>query len=362
MAESRSKITSNGKGRTSDSQVVATKPVRKSSPKVPVGAEDWKHHPDLYMQDGTLILLAEDTVFRVYPGLLAMHSEVFRGMSTISDHLPEEIEIYDGYPVVRLTDDAEDLAQFLKSTMGINQFHAFKPTSFPIAAAVLRLSSKYMVDPLRHQTIEHFRRLIPKSFEDIGKEQSYKQVFGEENPPHPFTVLTLFRQCQLTTFLPWAFYTACNEGFKALVNGDTHDGAVIRLKTEDNRIALNGWKRLCDKTRQLRSSVILSRPPTCKDATCANEARLAWLDGAYWHIGSDVLSQWGMFKLLATSSKPTQSPGRNSIQDQKIRGTRPCDLCTEAWLRQERELRVEAWTELPSYFGLPAWEDMTMEL
>jgi len=219
-----------------------------------------------------------------------------------------------------------------------------------------------MVDPLRRQTIEHFSRLIPKSFEEVGKEESYRQVFGEEDTPHPFTVLSLFRQCQLTPFLPWAYYMACSEGFKALVNGDTHKGALIRLKSEDNRIALNGWKRLCDKNRDIRSTVIISRPPACKDAACAHEARLAWMEGAYWHIRSDVLSQWGMFKMLA-SSRPPQSPlPANNQAVQRLRGASPCPVCVDSWLAQEKTMRVEAWTELPSYFGLPAWENMRTEL
>ena len=83
-------------------------------------SDDWKRHPELYMSDGTMVLLASNTIlFRVYPGLLSKHSDVFGGMATLSECQPPNAEIYDGCPLVRLSDDAQDLAYFLKMTMGL---------------------------------------------------------------------------------------------------------------------------------------------------------------------------------------------------------------------------------------------------
>ena len=82
-------------------------------------SKGWKRHPELYMADGTIVLLANSTVFRVYLGLLSKHSEVFGGMISLSTVQPPNAETYDGCPLVRLTDDAEDLACFLETTMGL---------------------------------------------------------------------------------------------------------------------------------------------------------------------------------------------------------------------------------------------------
>lgn len=81
--------------------------------------DKWQKHPELYMSDGTMILLAGSTLFRVYPGLLAKHSNVFEGLTESSSYLPADAEAYDGCPVVRLPDDPEDVAHFLKATMGL---------------------------------------------------------------------------------------------------------------------------------------------------------------------------------------------------------------------------------------------------
>ena len=45
--------------------------------------EGINRHPDLWYGDGTVILIAESTGFRVYQGLLAKHSEVFRDMFSL---------------------------------------------------------------------------------------------------------------------------------------------------------------------------------------------------------------------------------------------------------------------------------------
>ena len=81
--------------------------------------EPWKRHPVLYLEDGTVVLLANTTVFRVYFGLLSMHSEVLRGMASLSPHQPADAESYDDCPLVRLTDDPQDVEYFLGAMMGL---------------------------------------------------------------------------------------------------------------------------------------------------------------------------------------------------------------------------------------------------
>jgi hypothetical protein len=82
-------------------------------------SNEWKRHPNLYMSDGTIVLLTNDTLFRVYFGLLSMHSEVFSGMASLSEFQPPDADVYDGCPLIYLTDDAEDLAYFLEMTLGL---------------------------------------------------------------------------------------------------------------------------------------------------------------------------------------------------------------------------------------------------
>lgn len=75
-------------------------------------------HSNLYYPDGTIVLLADTTLFRVYKGVLSREAEVFRRMFEGSKYLLPVEEMYDGCPLVRLQDDPDLLTCFLKALMG----------------------------------------------------------------------------------------------------------------------------------------------------------------------------------------------------------------------------------------------------
>ncbi len=69
---------------------------------------------DVWFNDGTLVLKAENKLFRVYGGLLATVSSFFRHL--LSTPPPKEGNIvFEGCPIVLLDDSADDLSCFLKA-------------------------------------------------------------------------------------------------------------------------------------------------------------------------------------------------------------------------------------------------------
>ena len=76
-----------------------------------------KPHSRFSFKDGNIVLIAEDTYFRVHESLLSRDSEVFRDMIslvdpqvTASSDVPQRIE---GCPVVQLTDSAQEISSIL---------------------------------------------------------------------------------------------------------------------------------------------------------------------------------------------------------------------------------------------------------
>jgi hypothetical protein len=65
---------------------------------------------DLWFEDGTLILQAESSLFRIYKSILSIKSSILRGILA----KPSKNSI-DDCPVVCLDDPAEDLTYFLKA-------------------------------------------------------------------------------------------------------------------------------------------------------------------------------------------------------------------------------------------------------
>ena len=76
-------------------------------------------HADLWFCDGSVILQAETTLFRVHKSQLSRRSTVFSDMFTlpqppvITTHATLDDETYEGCPVVKLYDLADDVENLL---------------------------------------------------------------------------------------------------------------------------------------------------------------------------------------------------------------------------------------------------------
>lgn len=88
------------------------------------GLNHCTHHPTFFLPDGNVVLVCEAILFRTYKGLLSRHSEIFWDMFSLSSHQPADAEVYDGCPVVRLQDTAQDFT-YLMSAMLDTQYACF---------------------------------------------------------------------------------------------------------------------------------------------------------------------------------------------------------------------------------------------
>jgi hypothetical protein len=83
--------------------------------------ENPNHHPILYLNDGNVILAAltasgETQLFCVHQSFLSAQSSVFADMFSLP--VPNPVthnEIYNGLPLVRMSDNAEDVESLLKA-------------------------------------------------------------------------------------------------------------------------------------------------------------------------------------------------------------------------------------------------------
>ena len=89
----------------------ARRPTMENVAKSPVPSlSELTRDKDLWFDDGSIILVAQKTMFKVYKGLLSTHSPVFADMFSSATHSDE---IDDGCPVVRVSDSAQDLKWLL---------------------------------------------------------------------------------------------------------------------------------------------------------------------------------------------------------------------------------------------------------
>ncbi|KAF7329476.1 BTB domain-containing protein [Mycena kentingensis (nom. inval.)] len=123
--------------------------------------------------DGNIVVQAGNRRFKVYKGILAAHSVVFRDMLALASAAPEiqaidSDDLVDGCPLVALQDDEEDLANFLKAIF----LPGFLPqypneASLQVILSCLRLSHKYQVDYLQLEALKHLSSGYPTTLAEL---------------------------------------------------------------------------------------------------------------------------------------------------------------------------------------------------
>lgn len=89
-----------------------------------VGAASRKRDEEFWYEDGSIILVARDVEFRVFKGILAEHSPVFRDMFSLpqpqgdaSSSTGTSRDVEHPCPIVHLSDSPEDLRHVLRAYM-----------------------------------------------------------------------------------------------------------------------------------------------------------------------------------------------------------------------------------------------------
>jgi hypothetical protein len=210
-------------------------------------------HPDLWFCDGSIILRAEDTLFRVHKSQLARHSPFFRDLFSLpqpsadnttssptvvaNGNAPLQIDTtneIEGCPVLRLYDTAEDVENLLMALYDGPNFGKNDPADFRMVSGILRLSTKYLVDSLRTKALVHLSRAWPTSLkgwdarEDLARADEMQSGLGMSNIyPSPADVIILAREINAPSLLPSAFYDLSRYHYTQLFEQDDESGPSI---------------------------------------------------------------------------------------------------------------------------------------
>jgi hypothetical protein len=107
-------------------------------------------HPDFWFHDGSIVLCADKTLFRVHQTVLAKHSEVFEDLFSLSQPKAEDDDFVDGCRVVLLHDSKDDFVDLLNaiynpSCVSANRYRALIDGSLDISTTChqMRVSVMY---------------------------------------------------------------------------------------------------------------------------------------------------------------------------------------------------------------------------
>ncbi|TCD63776.1 hypothetical protein EIP91_004959 [Steccherinum ochraceum] len=233
------------------------------------GASDIDHgqtrHPDLWFEDGNVILSVKDTFFRVYRGILANASPVFRDLFTVPQ--PPDGETMDGCPVIRLQDPKEDMENFLKVLFkGVRAVRTKEArASWPITRALIRLGDKYQIDELLQEGKERLLVRLPDGIDDWDALYYPEGTDHAESAPSDeiqvIAMANISRQLKMRDTLARAIYRCIRlESSTILAGCPGADGVHEFLSTENLALCMDIRPSLLIWDARMRSDLVFGSP------------------------------------------------------------------------------------------------------
>ncbi|KAJ7350461.1 hypothetical protein DFH08DRAFT_695648 [Mycena albidolilacea] len=295
---------------------------------------------DIWYTDGSVVLQAHTTQFRVHWGILSQHSSFFREIQGLPQ--PNDQPTVDGCPIVELPDDVVDVEHLLRALY--NPKIAYQPLlPLPMIAALIRLGRKYDFRDLLDSAVDRVVQDSPKTLAEydalVGDGAwSLKHIVAHSGLR--FDLAVLAEENNILSALPFAYYRATSLGLDRLLGGITRpDGTLASLPPVHLHRCIQGREKLLH-------------------AQYRNENTYGWLRG--WD-GTACVGPAGQCARIREilSHKYLDTVTVRAFQKLKD-GTLEhfCLGCRSRISELQEAGRKKMWEELPGYFGLPPWEEL----
>ncbi|KAJ7610520.1 hypothetical protein FB45DRAFT_868439 [Roridomyces roridus] len=292
---------------------------------------------DLWFPEGGLVIQAGSRIFRVAGSILAARSSIFKDMLAIPQ--PASQPTIEGCPIVVLHDSPEHTEYFLKAIFDSSFFERPPaPTTFPVVAGVLRLSTKYDVNYLRHRALLHLATASPLSLDEYDAFPS-ASTLGAQNF---FTRLLLANDLGIQWAMPLViFKISCSFPVDTILCGVPQDQPTLHLPLSLQRVCLTARNSLI--FAQVHDTFSFMRVLDNAGCTKPDQCRSRRMRLLSIVTRKEALAPLGYF--LSSWWEET------SLE-------MLCNTCCREGRTQYEEGRQRIWDRLPEMFGLPSWEDL----
>jgi hypothetical protein len=307
----------------------------------------------LWMDDGTVVLCSGTSLFRVYRGVLARESSVFKDLFSLPQ--PAGDPTYEGCPLVTLPDQPIDLYYLLAA---IHDYRSFlnNPGSetFPVIAGILRLSTKYDIEHLRNRAIVVLEYHYPPTLKLWDQRDCWRDLGTD------FEALNLARETNVPQLLPGVMYECCTEYMvEEIVDCFRGNPTIKELRIaspEDRRTCAAAAKELA--TRQYMACIAVTEPSQrivkCATRQMCDHAKLNWLQKieSTKRASPKGLDSASEFSPL----DPDIILGWDSLQ------AGLCGACFSKAKERYKQTRMALWRDLPTLFKLPSWQKLMVDV
>ncbi|KAH8828657.1 hypothetical protein DL96DRAFT_1814015 [Flagelloscypha sp. PMI_526] len=297
-----------------------------------------------WFHDGNLILQSNDGIrFKIYRGLLELHSTVFADMLSLPQ--PAKQELAEGCPLVVLSDSGMELTIFLQLMVGLTgPICDSDSMAFDQLSIMLRLGNKYNFQRLRDNAVRILREAFPDTLQAYDNSNEHLLSTATE-----LELAWLAFSESIDIVLPVLCYMSIGlEQLPQLMRDALcrKNGERLVTSPEFKSFIAAGLVSALFQQPKLTftwlNSADLYWLPRCPTARKCEKA----VDNlVLCHFGwKNQPNELGMLPL----SDLEWWPPENGL----------CSICIEMLEKKHEEERAQFWEALPSFFGLPPWEEL----
>ncbi|KAM5539317.1 hypothetical protein V8D89_007008 [Ganoderma adspersum] len=329
------------------SQESTTKPTSTSGVEEP-----FTRDPDFWLEDGSITLLAGNTAFRVYRGLLRKHSVVSADMFTTAT-ADAGVETFEDCPVVRLPDHPEDLKDVLTCMMPCFTARSVSLQSFLLPVMTdtspsphrTRINAKARARSYRFAACSAAIHLAHK-YQCPDVELRARHVQSRPRRPAVATVNIASLTGTLSMF-SLAPYLACTLEEHVLDGYARRDSIAENITPEDLWVYMRARRALARENAAL-VKVGFEPATTALEGRCQDTTERGMCE-----MGRDDIFDDAQYRARRSCDVLC---GYGAHVERLAGAFGVCDVCKEARLERETEERRKAWMLLPGMFGLTVEE------
>ncbi|KAI0072966.1 hypothetical protein K474DRAFT_1667191 [Panus rudis PR-1116 ss-1] len=309
----------------------------------------------LWFEDGSIILSAENTLFKVHRSVIHRYSEVFCDILAFPQ---PEADVEDSrvseLPVVHIPDTPFDTMHLLSAMYyGHKYFGESVTLPFETALSMLHMGTKYQIAVIRKEAILRLKLCFPTSLDDfcrldlnceLGKHPNRVVDCGRIcfRPRDAIMAVKMGITCDVPEILPAAFYICAQLPYSMLLNGAADDrGKVWKLDEQCLEACLKGRDKLrVAFMRSLRLLFFHEPLPGCISPKKCTEMKVQMLQRCCFddfQRTHPLAQDWRMHKKF-----------EGLLDNASFHN---CEKCWNLEEQQE-EFRAVIWGELNSYFSL----------
>ncbi|PIL26499.1 hypothetical protein GSI_12257 [Ganoderma sinense ZZ0214-1] len=306
-----------------------------------------RRHPEIWYDDGNLVLVAGQFAFRIYRGLIAGQSTVFSDLFASSTSSLDET--FEECPVIHLFDSPQDLVHLLRILLPQSRIHYHTPIESPTRTfdelfAVIRLAHKYNIPQVLEQALASLRESgFTTSFAAYSRLPSNPESALDprcDPGQHNIGVVNVARLIDAPSLLPVALYHCTYLGSELFDGWTRDDGTIEHLSDADLRLCVDARAVLVHAHTVLLFSVF----DGTVSAGCAKRTRCAagLRDAQRVFVHAEALAQGYQPLRYSWAEAVLMLEERKKV----------CGSCAREMLERAKNGQKEIFDKLPKIFGI----------